>query len=58
MSSRIDEIKAARKQPERCPRCNALLLFNNRTRAGVCDNCWIEEVKAAQRRLAKKYGKG
>lgn len=42
---------------EHCPRCGDQLLFNNRTRAGVCDNCWNEEVAKAQLRLAKKYGK-
>lgn len=42
---------------EHCPRCGDQLLINNRTNYGVCDNCWIKEVKKAQRKLAKKYGK-
>jgi hypothetical protein len=44
------------KEGDKCPRCGTLFLFNNRTFAGVCDNCWNDEVQKAQRRLAKKYG--
>lgn len=45
-------------EQERCPRCGDLLLFNNRTKFGVCDNCWLDELRKAQRKLAEKYGKG
>jgi hypothetical protein len=45
-------------ESEHCPRCSDLRLCNNWTNYGVCDNCWNDEVRKAQRRLAKKYGKG
>lgn len=47
-----------KENPEHCPRCGEQLLFNNRTEAGVCDNCWEEEVDKLQHRLARKYEKG
>jgi len=41
-----------------CPRCGIVRLCNNWTNFGVCDNCYMDDIRKVQRRLAKKYGKG
>jgi hypothetical protein len=56
LNARIRELEIRAGLGDKCPRCGTLFLFNNRTFAGVCDNCWNDEVQKAQRRLAKKYG--
>lgn len=44
------------KEGDHCPRCGTLFLFNNRTCAGVCDNCDLATIESARMGLARKYG--